>query len=377
MNLGMVELVLYPEQYPDIDSIQWVCDKYATIKKYAIILHDKDIDKKPHYHVALHFGGRSHDTKVLEKQFNITSGQVQKIKGRWKDVLLYLTHANATDKYQYPYNDIVANFDVEEDIKKAQEKPMSEKQQVQMYVAKICNGEIRPYEFGDKIPKWIKIKHIQIFNEAWQDFIETEIKMQRLQGKSMDKKISTVFITGETGTGKTTLAKLYSEREGKHYCLTGSSNDPLQEYRGEEVLIFDDLRDDFKFHDFLKIIDPFNVSPSQSRYKNKFFMGDTIIITSAIPLERWYRGKELNDWDNEKREWSNLAKEINSGMGGEDLNQLYRRINEYINVTKDELVLKEWDDEKKNFIERGRKPNPVPEIVKNQEQQKAKVFNVL
>ena len=38
--------------------------KYTTIKKWAYIIHDKD-DTRPHYHIALHFGGASVDTKQI------------------------------------------------------------------------------------------------------------------------------------------------------------------------------------------------------------------------------------------------------------------------------------------------------------------------
>jgi len=73
-------------------------------------------------------------------------------------------------------------------------------------------------------------------------------------------------------------------------AVSSSSNDPLQDYKGEDVLVLDDLRDDsFSFADLLKILDNHTKSTSKSRYHNKNFIGDTIIITSTSPLEYWYQ----------------------------------------------------------------------------------------
>jgi len=63
----MYELTLYPEQYSCIQNLQTHINTFESIKKYAIILHDKD-GKKPHYHVALHFG-RGFDSEQLKTMF--------------------------------------------------------------------------------------------------------------------------------------------------------------------------------------------------------------------------------------------------------------------------------------------------------------------
>lgn len=68
MNLKMCEVVT------DVDKLkvdlQSTFMKYTTIKKWAYIIHDKD-DTRPHYHIVLHFGGASVDTKQVAEWFNL------------------------------------------------------------------------------------------------------------------------------------------------------------------------------------------------------------------------------------------------------------------------------------------------------------------
>ena len=123
MNLRQMEIVT------DVDKLkvdlQATFMQYTTIKKWAYIVHNAD-DTRPHYHIALHFGGASVDTAQVAKWFNLGftdengiehSGEnfINKIKGRWTDVLLYLTHANDTQKYKHQYDpsEVIANFDFE------------------------------------------------------------------------------------------------------------------------------------------------------------------------------------------------------------------------------------------------------------------------
>ncbi len=112
MNLRQCEIVT------DVDKLnvdlQATFMKYATIKKWAYIIHDKD-DTRPHYHICLHFGGASVDIQQVAKWFNLGYKDEQgnehdgtqfinKIKGRWTDVLLYLTHGNESQKNKHQYS---------------------------------------------------------------------------------------------------------------------------------------------------------------------------------------------------------------------------------------------------------------------------------
>lgn len=129
MNLRQMEIVT------DVDKLkvdlQATFMQYTTIKKWAYIVHDKD-DTRPHYHIAIHFGGASVDTAQVAKWFNLgyTDGNgvehsgenfISKVNGRWTDVIQYLTHSNDSqkNKFQYSATEVHANFDFETEIKNA------------------------------------------------------------------------------------------------------------------------------------------------------------------------------------------------------------------------------------------------------------------
>ena len=46
------------------------------------------------------------------------------------------------------------------------------------------------------------------------------------------------WISGMPGVGKTTLAKMICENSGWSYAISSSSNDALQDYNGQDCLIF-------------------------------------------------------------------------------------------------------------------------------------------
>ena len=106
----------------------------------------------------------------------------------------------------------------------------------------------------------------------------------------------------------------------KDFYVSSSSNDPFQDYLGQKVIILDDLRDDvFSFADLLKILDNNTASSMKSRFSNKVFNGDMIIITTEVPLCLWFKDMQYYP------------------RGQESLYQLYRRISSYVKVSKTEI----------------------------------------
>ena len=154
------------------------------------------------------------------------------------------------------------------------------------------------------------------------------------------RDIKVIFVTGDTGCGKTVFAQKAFCEGYQGVCISSSSNDPLQDYTDQDVLILDDLRDDdFKFQDLLKILDPHTGSSVKSRFNNKIFMGKCIIITSYKKLTDWY-----------------------SKVPDEAKRQLYRRISLYVEVEKKEIFLYEVDEHLKKALKVTMK-NAVPALL--------------
>lgn len=312
----------------DVDKmkvdVQKTIMEYKTIKEWAYIIHDKD-DTRPHYHIYLNFGNSSCDTKLVATWFQVPDNFIQKIKGRKTDMLMYLTHGNDSqrNKHQYSPNDVVANFDFETQIENS----------------KII-GHFDKYSYAQQLT-YVNTLSITEKTKAFSQLKKLwELHCQCLV-LSTDRNIQVVFITGKPGCGKTFYAKKLLDKLNYDYCISSSSNDPFQDYMGQRGMILDDLRDkSFEMEDLLKILDNNTNSSIKSRFNNKVFNGEMIILTSSVPLRYWYSSYKYNTNDS--------------------LEQLYRRINCYVEVTNDSI--KVYDD---GVNDRGY-PCGMPTILQNE-----------
>lgn len=296
--------------------------RYRTIKKYAYILHDKDRDTAPHYHIYLNFGKSGVDSKIVAQWFGLQESQVNRIQGRASDMLQYLTHSNDSqkNKYQYSPSEVISNFDFEEEIRKS----------------KIIGnfGEYsyaQQLEYVDSLSVVDKTTAFNKLKKLWE--LHCEVLML-----NTERDIEVMFISGRTGTGKTYNAKAFAKSRNMDYYVSSSSNDPLQDYRGQKCIILDDVRDTtFEFEDYLKLMDNNTASSVRSKYYNKVLMCNLIIITSSVPLSYWFR---------------------RFGIKAEDIKQFYRRISVYVELMNDEVRV--YDD----IDELGR-PFGLPYVYRN------------
>ncbi len=323
MKLKQYEIVSNVDYFKE--PIGDILRRYKTIKKYAYILHDKDKDVSPHYHIYVNFGKSGVDSKIVAQWFGVQESQIERIKGRATDMLLYLTHGQPSQKHKYQYSpsEVVANFDFEAEIEKS----------------KIL-GDFKKYSYAEQL-KYIDTLPIAEKKTAFNT-LEKLWKMHcQLLSLESNRNIDVMFIEGEPGTGKTTYAKKFAAGRGLDYCISSSSNDLMQDYLGQKCMIFDDLRDtqyEDNFEDLLKILDNHTSSSVKARYGNKVFNGELIIITSSKPLWKWFAHLQFRR--------------------SESLKQLYRRITVYVEVTKEAILVYEELDEKG-------KPKGFPTFFKN------------
>lgn len=306
------------------EPIQDTIRRYRSIKKWAYILHDKDRDVSPHYHIYLNFGDTGCESKLVAEWFGLQESQVNKIMGRATDMLQYLTHSNDSqkNKYQYSPSEVVANFDFESEIERS----------------KIL-GDFKKYSYAQQLEyvNSLPVSEKTVAFTKLQNLWKLHCQCMMLKP---ERNIEVVFIHGKGGTGKTYYAKKFLKSLGYDFCVSSSSNDPFQDYLGQKAMILDDLRDTtFEFADLLKILDNNTASTMKSRFSNKVFNGEMIVITSPLPLSYWYRDYQYSGFDT--------------------LEQLYRRISCYVTVTKELIMVYEKIDE------RGR-PSGVPYSFKNE-----------
>ncbi len=294
MYLSMCEVEVYQEHFPTLDDVEKICKEHDTIKKYVIALHEYDRKangdlKKAHYHVYLHFGvGRSQDTKIVENWFNVAGNYIERIKGKWDDVVLYAVHANAPEKYQYTSDVVRSSFDFDDELVKAKERKR------QKEAGKNLANEVMR---GEKTLRQAQ-KELLLYN-----YSPTASRYLRdayniyARNVSPQRNVTVFLLHGASASGKTALAQELCKVDGMDYCLSGSGSDPLSDYMGEKALILDDVREDtFTFTEWLKLLDPYTGSPIRSRYSNKIFTGDTIYMTTSQNPLFWFVGTNEERW---------------------------------------------------------------------------------
>lgn len=291
--------------------------------EYFMIEHNEN-KENIHYHLVLKFGANTRFETVKNK---FPYGNIENSKSV-RNSIQYLIHMNSPEKYQYDPTDIITNS--KELNKYLLRSKVSDELDLNYYIDEITSGRIREYEYTEKIPSDIYTKYSNRIEKAFKYYYDKCLN-------DSNRNIEVEFYYGAGGTGKTLYAKTLCEIYGESYCVSSSSNDVLQDYKGQDVLILDDLRDDvFKFDDLLKILDNNTKSSIKSRYRNKVFIGKRIIITSNIELYDWYR----------------FCKE-------EDIHQLHRRIPVMLKFTREKISTYLYSNRNKKYIKKLEQDNDV------------------
>lgn len=324
------EEVIYKTEHIEKILSEWASTSQLT---YYYIEHSADDEvSQTHWHILIRFKSPIHFETIKNK---FPFGDIENARNS-KNCIQYMIHLNDTSKKQYSWDAIKTN-DKNTDWYKVQSGATQEVI-LQGIMTKVMSGEIRQYNQVNFIPPelWAKYR-TRISN--WFDYYNQKVVTDK------NRTIETVYLSGSTGLGKTTFAKKYCEMRGISYCISSASNDPLQDYQGEECLILDDFRGDsrrgdksrsFEFHDFLKLLDPFTRSSGKSRYRNKDFIGSLIIITSTRPLYDLY-----------------------FDLPAEDKQQLYRRINQQYQFSLEKIYIFDYSPITKRYERAGYIPNVI------------------
>lgn len=320
-------------KYMDIDKVESVLNSRDCIRDYAYIIHDKDVDvhgnlKEPHIHLAIRFKN-AYDTKYIANWFGISENYVSRVKGKWVDMLKYLTHRNALDKYQYLDSDVKSNFDFVGEIE-SKSKPRDERRSE--IINKIVTGEIREYNYHN----YITIDEYDKYRKS----IENAFKYRLDSIKGVEREMECIFITGDSGTGKTSYAKQVAKDRGFSVFVSSGSNDPLDDYKGQDCIILDDLRPScMGLSDLLKMLDNHTASTVKSRYKNKVLECRLIIITTTLSIDSFFG----NVFSEEK----------------ETIVQLKRRCGLMLNFHLKYYETYVYDPYKRDYVYYGDMPNPI------------------
>ena len=114
----------------------------------------------------------------------------------------------------------------------------------------------------------------------------------------------------------------------------------MQDYEGQHLIVWDELRDDVEYSELLRLLDPYNYDKAiSSRYYNKNLMPDIVIITSPYSPDELYRVMRITDRKIDK------------------VDQLVRRVPIIHEFCNDKIIVREWNNYEKRYWEKERLPS--------------------
>lgn len=335
--------------------LQVVVDKLnnenISVKEAYGIKHDKDeitvwnqdemknvTEKKAeHIHFLFKFEKGASLSKIA-LAIGVEPQYLEKLKsGRYgyDNCLAYLVHAKDESKFRYSPDEVVTllgedylsvyNRSMEtwmkgRATKKAKETALS----VDWLIEKILSGEITKSNIMLTDEYYaIYGQHKRKINKAIETSGERKSYKTISELENSEFKKTVIFITAESGIGKTALSKQLIRilqtvaikfNQNWDFCVTASTN-AFDEYNAQDILFLDDIRgDSLTVSDWLKLLDPYMISPISARYHNKMGAAKVIIITSTK--------KPISFFESAK------------GNIGEDLGQFIRRIDYLLTIDK-------------------------------------------
>lgn len=133
--------------------------------------------------------------------------------------------------------------------------------------------------------------------------------------KSETKPLRDIHVTwlcGQTGSGKSYIQlELYDKYGEDNFYLVTDYINPFDNYQGEDVILIDEFRGQFRLADLLMYLQGYR-QQIRARYSNKYGLWTKVFITSPVTPYELYRRDNDTSGSNDK------------------LQQLYRRIDDIV-----------------------------------------------
>ena len=233
------------------ERIKSALDKYRSIKQWAWIAHDHDIDdtgkiKPLHYHIVLYLGSTVKDTSDVARWFGIADNFVDVPKGHkgrgldnFRDCVAYLTHEKFPERGTYPDEAVHANVDGRSFVSSPSCASLDSRRViVEGWIKDIMQGQLSLDACRDQ-DSVLYILNLQKLRNAQSEYLRS------LPAPAIRLNFA---ITGDSSMGKSTLAKALARsmfpgiRDRDCYHVVGSTKTPFDGYTGQPVVIWDDAR---------------------------------------------------------------------------------------------------------------------------------------
>lgn len=285
--------------------------------KWIVAKHPADIGDSPnacnfnHWHCGLHTSS-DNTYATIAKWFGVAENSVQSIKSKFETTYaLYLKHYNATyddgtPKPSIPKEDIVSNINLDYDKLIGRVEVTNAKDDI---LAQIANGDIKKYQFPDRLSDAFRIRYAKDINNALSIWNDKKMRGERNMAKDV------IWIYGAAGLGKTDLAKYLAKMKfGDYdYFLSDSGSNPFDNYADQPCVILDDVgADNLNSKVVLKLFDPYNKCFTKARYFNRAIDADLIIVTSSVSPEVFW--SKCRDEYNVSGSWEQLLRRLTGGV---------------------------------------------------------------
>lgn len=304
-------------------------NQVATVSEAYAIKHDKDTIEildpatqstiaKPveaHIHALLKFS-KGATLNELAVPIGVAPQYLEKARsGRYghDSLLAYLIHAKDKEKHQYSPDEVTTllgkdYLEIYQERQqswlqgRAKKEVQKTRDDIDLLLDDILNERITKQELllnpnYHLLYAVYKTKINETFRAVGE--IKGTRTKQALENGKFKKTV--LFIFGKSGLGKTRFAKELIEHlqllalvNGQRWdSIVTAGTNPFDEVNGEEALLLDDVRGDtLTASDWLKVLDPYSISPISARYQNRIGSARVIVITSTKhPLEFFYHTK--------------------------------------------------------------------------------------
>lgn len=233
-----------------IETILSVLNNYKSIKKWAYILHDKDMDletgepKKPHWHIVLSFK-ESTSVRAVAGWFGIEMQYIQVPKGgkfAFIQCVQYLTHESEKEqkkgKHLYDKSEVKANFDFENEIIEYEtNKLLKDKNNKDTWRYKVLVEGVRISDLAE-----------EVYARDWQMLDSCRLKYIKDKVPMPEHRIN-IHVSGGGGVGKGLISRalarsLYPNLKNDKdiFFQVGNGANRFAGYDGQPVIIWNDFR---------------------------------------------------------------------------------------------------------------------------------------
>lgn len=289
--------------------------------------------KYPHLHFILHVASKDGKDQGCswpqwERYIGIERARIEKLKSgnieQQKDnVISYLTHVKYPEKTQYGpeivytargrdyvevysqrYSDWMAGRAV------ISHKAATSKERKALIMAKINHGQLSYRELiSTDEGRLAYAKYSKEINNLYATVAEAE-RQKKMEAYTDHPFVRTnIYFTGDAGHGKTWTAGQLARRiieyvkaaTGEEWSIFDPADGPnlLDDYAGQEIVIFDDLKtSDMSWEKVKRFLDPYRtVSSFGARYKNGEFCSRVNIIANTKNVYEYFYANKHRDYD--------------------------------------------------------------------------------